>query len=136
VDWAKRLPNASGRVSLLLSGVAYGRQVGVAEYSYTLESMADSKGSRSSTTYHFVVTVVWLDVVYPPLAVESRGALSRLGRAVFGDNAAATGHDAFDRRYRVRTRDPSLARSLLGPALIAAHLAVRFLSGTWPKTSY
>jgi hypothetical protein len=53
------------------------------------------------------------------------GALSRLGRSMFGDNAAATGHAAFDRQFRVQTRHPALAHSLLGPALITEHLAGR-----------
>jgi len=42
---------------------------------------------------------------------------------MFGNNAAATGHDPFDRHFRVRTKDPAYARTLVGPALITAHLA-------------
>ncbi|MEV4400285.1 hypothetical protein [Nonomuraea sp. NPDC049607] len=124
-DWAARLPgrNHSG-VSLLVSGAVYGRLLGVAEYSYETSS-SNSDGSSDTTTHHYIVTAVRLDAQYPPIAVVHRGPLSRLGRTMFGDNAAATGHEAFDRQFRVETRNPALARALLGPALIAAHLAGR-----------
>lgn len=126
VQWASRLPGQHRRgVSLMVSGMAHGWHVGVAEYSYTTESMADSHGSRSTTTHYLLVTAVRLAASYPPIAVHPRGGLSRLGRTMFGDNAAATGHDAFDRQFRVRTKDPRLSRTLLGPALITEHLAGR-----------
>jgi hypothetical protein len=126
VDWATRLPGRERRgVSLLVSGMVHGWPVGVADYSYTTESMADSRGSRSTTTHYLIVTAIRLAAPYPPLAVQPRGGLSRLGRAMFGDNAAATGHDTFDRQFRVQTKDPALARTLLGPALITEHLAGR-----------
>jgi hypothetical protein len=125
VDWANRLPGGNRRgVSLLLSGRLHDRQVGVAEYSYTTESR-NSRGSTSTTTHHFIVVVVRLAAAYPPLAVESRGAFSRLGRAMFGDKATATGHDMFDRRFRVQARDPAYAHTMVGPALITEHLAGR-----------
>lgn len=126
VDWEARLPGQNRRgVSLLVHGMMHGRVVAVAEYSYTTESMSDSQGNRSTTTHYLIVTAVRLDVPYPPIAVESRGALSRLGRAMFGDNATAIGDDEFDRRFRVRTRSPAMAQNLLGPALVAEHLAGR-----------
>jgi hypothetical protein len=126
VEWASRLPGNTRRgVSLILSGTAYGWPVSVAEYSYTTESMSDSSGNRSTTTHHLIVTVVRLAVPYPPVAVQPRGALSRLGRAIFGDKAASTGHDDFDRQFRVQTKDPAASRALVGPALITEHLAGR-----------
>jgi hypothetical protein len=125
VDWAKRLPGQDRRgVSLLVSGWIRDWHVGVAEYSYSTTS-TDSRGSSSTTTYWYIVIAVRLTASYPPLAVHARGALSRLGRAMFGDNAEATGHDTFDRRFRVRTRDPAYARAMVGPALITEHLAGR-----------
>lgn len=125
VDWVKRLPGGNRRgVSLLVSGQLRHRHVGVAEYSYSTES-TDSRGSSSTTTYNFIVIAVRLTASYPPLAVEARGALSRLGRAMFGDKPAATGHDNFDRRFRVQTRDPAYAHTMVGPALITEHLAGR-----------
>jgi hypothetical protein len=112
-------------VSLILAATAYGRPVCVAEYSYTTESMTDSRGNRSTTTHHLIVTVVRLAASYAPVAVQPRGALSRLGRTIFGDNAASTGHQDFDRQFRVQTKDPATSRALVGPALIAEHLAGR-----------
>jgi hypothetical protein len=125
VDWTKWLPGRNGGgVSLLVSGRMRDWHVAVAEYSYSTSS-TDSRGSSSTTTYHYIVIAVRLTASYPPLAVQPRGGLSRLGRAMFGDNAKATGHDAFDRRFRVQSRDPAYAHTLVGPALIAEHLAGR-----------
>lgn len=135
-EWTSRLPGGNRRsVSLILSGTAYGRPVGVAEYTYTTESMTDSSGNRSTTTHHLIVTLVRLPVSYAPVAVQPRGALSRLGRAIFGDRAASTGHEDFDRQFRVQTKDPATSRALVGPALIAEHLAGRAppwsIGGAW-----
>lgn len=124
-EWAQRLPGGNRHgVSLLVSGWLRNRHVGVAEYSYTTESR-NSDGSRDTTTYRFIAIAVRLTASYPPLAVHARGALSRLGRAMFGDNATATGHGAFDRKFRVQARDPAYARTMVGPALITEHLAGR-----------
>ncbi|WP_117208582.1 hypothetical protein [Allorhizocola rhizosphaerae] len=125
IDWAQLPRGERSSVSLLLSTTMYGRHVSVAEYSYVTESMADSKGSRSTTTHRLIVAAVRFDAAYPPVAVEVRGAVSRFGRQVFGDNAAATGHDPFDRAFRIQTKDPQWARTLFGPTLIAEHLAGR-----------
>jgi hypothetical protein len=129
-SWEARMPGTYRRgVSLSVSGQLNGRPVSVAEYWYMTESTsAGSSGGvnqTSTTTHLLVVTAVRLPVRYPPIAVQPRGSLSRMGRAVFGDNAAATGHAEFDRRFRVRTKDPAAARALVGPALIADHLAGR-----------
>jgi len=91
LDWASRLPGQHRRgVSLMVSGTVRGWHVAVAEYSYTTESMADSRGSRSTTTHYLLVIAVRVTASYAPIAVHARGGLSRLGRAMFGDNAAAT----------------------------------------------
>jgi hypothetical protein len=125
VDWPQLPGSRRRRVSLLLSGTVGGWPVAVAEYSYETESMADSDGRRSTTTHRLVVTAVRLPVRHAAVAVEPRGAVSRLGRRLFGDGSAATGDEAFDRRFRVRAADPAAARWLVGPALIAEHLAGR-----------
>ena len=70
-----------------------------------------------------VVVVVRLGRPYPLIAVDSRGAFSKLGRKLFGDGQAATGNDEFDRRFRIATKEPAIARQVVGPQLIAAHLA-------------
>jgi hypothetical protein len=102
----------------------------VAEYSYTRRSTSTtrdadvSSSTRSdSTTYHFVVVVVRLPRPGPSMAVESRHALSRLGRALFGDRPTAIGNEEFDRAFRIDAEDPAAARRLVGPALAAEHVA-------------
>jgi hypothetical protein len=125
VEWTTRLPGRNKRgVSTLMSGMAYGWPASVAEYSYSTTS-TDSNGGTTTQHHHFIVAAVQLDEPYPPVAVELRGAMSRFGRTLFGANAAATGDDEFDREFRVKTRDPALARTLIGPALIDDHLAGR-----------
>jgi hypothetical protein len=125
VPWVARLPGHERcTVSLLVRGIVRGWPVGVAEYSHTVSS-SNQDGSTSRQTYSYLVTTVGLAQRYPPLAVEPRGALSRLGRALFGEGVAATGHDAFDRQFRIRTRHPVVARRVVGPDLIAEHLAGR-----------
>jgi hypothetical protein len=127
-EWQARLPSGRGQrhgVTLVVSGVVNGRPVSVAEYFYVTESMADSNGSRSTTTHHLIVTAIQLATGYPPIAVQPRRMLSRLGRAMFGADDTATGHKDFDRQFRVRTKRPALVRTLLGPALITEHLAGR-----------
>jgi hypothetical protein len=129
-SWEARVPGTYRRgISLVVSGQVNGRPVSVAEYWYITESTSAGGGTgvnnTSTTTHLMVVTAVRMPLRYPPIAVRARGSLSRLGRAVFGDNAAATGHAEFDRRFRVHTKDPAAARALVGPALIADHLADR-----------
>jgi hypothetical protein len=117
------LPGRNRRgVAQALSGTVRGRPVSVAEYAYTTTS-TDSENRSTSTTHRYVVVVVGLGRPYPWIAVESRGALSKLGRKLFGDGQAATGNDEFDRRFRVATKEPAVARQVVGPQLMAAHLA-------------
>lgn len=128
LEWTSRLPGRNRRgVSLMVTGSLGGWPVAVADYSYTTTSSTGtgSRSSTSSTTHHFVVTAVRLGAAYPPVAVQPRGALSRLGRSIFGDNSAATGNGEFDRQFRVQTKEPAYSRTLVGPALVNEHLAGR-----------
>lgn len=122
-NWAPLLPghNKQG-VTLALSGVVAGRTVSVAEYHYTTSS-TDAEGRSSSTTHHYVVVAMGLPRPYPPMSVAARGALSKLGRSLFGEGKAATGNAAFDERFKISTRYPDEARRVVGPRLMAAHLA-------------
>ena len=132
-DWTSRVPGRNRRgVSLMLSGVVEGYLVGVAEYSYTTTSTSTTRNadgssstSTSSTTYHYVVVVVRLPRPGPSIEVQPRHALSKLGRALFGDRPTALGHEPFDRAFRVSAKDPSAVRQLLGPALVDEHVAGR-----------
>jgi hypothetical protein len=129
-DWARRLPGQDRRgVELMLSGPLHGYHVSVADYTYvtTSTSMTDSHGTSStSRTYHrLVVVAVRLPWAAPAVGVAPRHALSRLGRAVFGEGATAIGNADFDKAFKVSTKDPVAARRLVGPALVAEHLAGR-----------
>jgi hypothetical protein len=133
VRWEVQLPTGDSHgVTLLVAGAVSGRHVSVAEYWYTTESTSTSTSasgsqttSKSTTTHHLLIVAIRLPTAHPPLAVAPRGPLSKLGRTIFGDSKAATGHDMFDRQFRVQTKDPAVARHLLGPALIGEHLAGR-----------
>jgi hypothetical protein len=131
--WTDRLPGRNRRgLSLVVRGSAHGYPVAVAEYSYatttttttpTTTPNGTGRTTTSTTTHHYVVTALGLGAAHPPTAVLARGAVSRLGRALFGERPTAVGHPEFDRRFRVRTDHPDVARSLLGPALVGEHLA-------------
>ncbi|MGB6205668.1 hypothetical protein [Mycobacterium sp.] len=124
IEWCSRLPGRNRRgVSQILSGTVDRWPVSVAEYSYTTTT-STGDGGTTTTTHHFIVTVVRLASSYAPVAVQPRGGISRMGRALVGDNAASTGDEDFDRQFRVKTQDPA-SRALVGPTLIAEHLAGR-----------
>jgi hypothetical protein len=132
-DWGARLPGHNRRgVSLMLSGVLGGYPVSVADYSYTHTTTSTTRNadgtsstSTSSTTYHFVVVVVRLGRPGPPVEVQPRHGLSKLGRALFGEAATAIGHEPFDSAFKISAKDPAAARHLVGPRLAAEHLAGR-----------
>ncbi|MCW6010565.1 hypothetical protein K1W54_39355 [Micromonospora sp. CPCC 205371] len=148
VEWMSRLPGTSQRrVTLALTGVLNGREVTVADYSYTRTSTSTTAGgdsgsrtSTSSTTHHLVVVVVSLPEPGPTLAVERRGGLSKLGRAIFGDKPTALGDEQFDSKFRLTGPDPDTIRRYVGPALAAEHIAGRVppwsLYGTQLLTYY
>ncbi len=124
-EWTTRMPGRNRRgVSLAMVGVQQGHQVSIAEYRYT-ETTTSSNNTTSSTTHHFVVVVVHLDRPGATIAVQSRGALSKLGRSIFGDRPTALGDERFDSQWRVSATDPATARGYLGPALVAEHIAGR-----------
>jgi hypothetical protein len=126
LEWCNQLPGHDRRgVSLILSGNVSGWPVSVADYSYVTTSSTGPDGATTRTRHRFIVTAVRLPGPYKPIAVQSRKGLSRVGRAIFGDGAAATGNEGFDRRFRVQTKDPATSRALIGPTLISEHLAER-----------
>ena len=130
-DWGSRLPGRNRRgVSLALSGVVGGYPVTVADYSYTETRTSTTHGaggtassSTRSTVHHFVVVVVRLPRPGPPIEVQPRHGLSKLGRAIFGDRATAIGYEPFDRAFRITAKDPAVVRQLVGPLLAGEHVA-------------
>jgi hypothetical protein len=131
VDWASRLPGRNKRgVSFALSASVGHHPVSVGEYSYTETHVSTSSNgaggtttSTTSHTHHFIVLVVRLARSYQPVAVQPRSGLSKFGRRLGKDDPNATGDDRFDRRFKVHTADPRYARQLIGPGLVAEHLA-------------
>jgi hypothetical protein len=131
VDWASRLPGRNKKgVSLALSATIGRHPVSVGEYSYTeshISSAPDGAGGTTTTTtsqtHQYIVTVVRLAQSYHPIAVQPRKAMSRLGRRLGKDDPNATGNDRFDRQFKVHADDMAYARHLVGPALVAEHVA-------------
>lgn len=130
VDWGARLPGGARRgVSVTISGVVRGRRVSIGEYTVTdtqVTTVTDGAGgtstSTTSNTHHYTVAVALLTRPMPNTAVEQRGGLSRLTRAVMGPGDYATGNPAFDRVFRIRTESPPSIRTWCSPALLDAHL--------------
>jgi hypothetical protein len=131
VDWPERLPGRNRRgMSLVLSGAIAGRPVAVGNYTYTTTSTSTTTGpngviSTTTTTHNhdFTVAVTWVAQPTPTVTLHQRGAVSRLGRRLFGESAGATGHEEFDRRFRIESPTPDAARALFGPLLVAETLA-------------
>ena len=126
VDWGQRMPGHNKRgVTLALSGGLAGRSVTIAEYYYSRTSTTSSGNGYSTETtrtYRYVLLVVRLARPGPTMAVVERGALSRFGRILFGDNATAVGQPDFDRTYRVVTKD---RMAMLAPTLVQEHVQGR-----------
>ncbi|MFG2011744.1 hypothetical protein ACGFNF_22030 [Micromonospora sp. NPDC048868] len=126
ITWTDRVPGRNRRgVRFALTGTLHGRPVCVAEYAYTeTHSSTGADGNQTTTTHThtYVVCSVWLRRSFPALAVGPRHAFSKLGRALFGSDTYATGHEEFDRQWRVAAAAPG-QQALVGPTLIAAHLA-------------
>ncbi|MBO4209969.1 hypothetical protein [Micromonospora echinofusca] len=126
VDWTDRVPGRNRRgVRFAMTGILHGRPVEVAEYAYTTShTTTDANGSSQTTshTHPYVVCSVLLRRPFPQLAVVPRDLLSKLGRALSGSYPEAIGVEAFDRQWRLVADSPA-ERALVGPALVAAHLA-------------
>ncbi|MFX0574798.1 hypothetical protein [Nocardia nepalensis] len=120
--WISRLPGGRReRIGVMMTGKIGGRWVTVADYSYQTTS---SSGDTTTThTHHFIAVVVLLDRPLPPTAVHTRGAISKLGRSMFGDSPNATGDEWFDAQFRIATADPDYGRWLVGKPLRDAHVA-------------
>ncbi|MEV6925859.1 hypothetical protein AB0M46_15365 [Dactylosporangium sp. NPDC051485] len=129
VDWWRRLPGRNRRgVTLALTGLVGGRTVSIAEYSHTTTTTTpgpDGVGTTSPSTHRYVVYLVRLRQALPGLAVHRRGAVSRFGRALFGDRPTALGHEPFDRAYRISAERPDVVPAVFRRDLVAEHVAGR-----------
>jgi hypothetical protein len=130
VHWGARLPGGNRRgVTVAVSGAVSGRPVSVAEYVATVaqttsapDGMGGTTTSTTTTTHHYTAAVAALSRPMPYVAVERRGRVSRLARAVLGPGETASGNADFDRAFRIRTAEPAGVRRWCTPALIDAHL--------------
>ncbi|WP_431970789.1 hypothetical protein [Nocardia sp. bgisy134] len=121
-SWTARLPGHDPEgLGVTLTGELGGRQVTVADYCF--QTNAWTGEIVSTTTHRYVVVAMLLERPYPPVAVVDVAALSQPGSALFCDAPITTGHREFDDRFRVMAVDANYARLLVGPPVIAAHLA-------------
>lgn len=118
VRWTERLPaRRSDGVTMLFAGQRGGRTVGLAEYVYHVTTQS------GTSTYRFLVCVVTVEGSYPPIEVVERSGGSQLWRWLTGPADTEIGVPEFDERYRIASESPEVARQVVGPALVAAHVA-------------
>ena len=94
-----------------------------AEYQYT--TTTGTSETSTTTTHHYVLYVARLRQQWPAVAVQHRGAVSRFGRALFGDRATAIGYEPFDSAYRISADRPEAARAIFRRGLVDEHVAGR-----------
>jgi hypothetical protein len=83
------------------------------DYSYK-EDSTDSKGNRTTSTYHFAIVAMGMPCALPGLHVGPEGLLSRLGQALGMQDIELESED-FNRTFRVRCPDPKFATDILTP---------------------
>ena len=93
------------------------------DYSYETHS-SDSKGGRSTTVHRFAVCCLGLRAPLPSLELTPESVLTRAAGLLGADDIELESED-FNRRYRVRARDPKFAYDVLNPRTMTALLARR-----------
>lgn len=102
------------RARNVLSGQEAGRPFTAFDYSYETHSTS-SKGQRTTTTHRFGVCVVPLPAALGRVEVLPEDALTRVAGAVGLMPDLDLESEDFNRRFRVRARDPKLASDVLTP---------------------
>lgn len=105
----------------VLRGRHAGAEMVAFDYSYKT-STTDSKGNRSTTTYRYAICALQLPAFLPSLEITPESALTRLAGAIGFDDVDLESED-FNRRFRVKARDPKLASDVLSPRTMEALLA-------------
>ena len=105
----------------VVTGEAGGRPMVAFDYSYK-EDSTDSKGNRSTSTYHFAILALAMPCALPELHLGPEGVFSRLGN-VLGMQDIELESEDFNRRFRVRCPDPKLASDVLTPRTMEMLLA-------------
>jgi hypothetical protein len=90
------------------------------DYSYETHS-TDSKGNRTTTTHRYAVCALQLPAPLPLLELSPETVLTRVAGALGVSDIELESED-FNRRYRVRARDPKFAYDVLNPRTMQALL--------------
>jgi hypothetical protein len=85
--------------------------------------MINNQPQTMTATKRYLVCVVDVGGSYPAIEVVERSSGSKLWRWLTGPKDTEIGVPEFDERYRIATESPDVARQLIGPALIQAHVA-------------
>jgi hypothetical protein len=105
----------------ILQGTHAGRPMIAFDYIYDTHS-TDSKGHTTTTTHRFAICAVQLPAPLPMLQLSPESVLSRMANAVGLADIELESED-FNRRYRVKARDPKFAYDVLNPRTMEALLA-------------
>jgi hypothetical protein len=118
IDWSGRVRDGfTGPVAFALYGVVAGRPVAIAE------CFLSKQNSAKQEPEPFVLLMAGLREPVPAVAVHRRLDWERTERRLALDRPTFVGDDVFDQEYRVVAPDSAAARAVVGPALIAAHVA-------------
>ena len=109
------------RARNILAGPYAGTTMVAFDYSYQTHS-TDSKGNRQTTTHRYAACVLQLKAPLPGLELTPESALTRFAGAVGFTDIQLESED-FNRRYRVKARDPKFAYDVLNPRTMQALLA-------------
>lgn len=112
------------RARNVLTGQESGRPFTAFDYSYVTHS-TDSKGKRSSTTHRFAVCVVPMPAYLGTVEVRPEDLFTRAAGAVGLVHDIDLESEDFNRRFRVRARDPKLASDILSPRTMQYLLSVQ-----------
>ena len=106
----------------ILQGTWNGLPMVAFDYSYETHSTS-SKGGRTTTVHPFAVCAVQLRAPLPMLQLTPESMLTRVADALGAQDIELESED-FNRRYRVKARDPKFAYDVLNPRTMQALLGV------------
>jgi hypothetical protein len=105
------------RAGNVLTGLVDGHPMIAFDYEFK-EDSTDSKGNRTTTTYHYAICALGMPCALPELHVGPEGVFSRLGHVLGMEDIELESED-FNRHFRVRCPDAKLATDVLTPRTMA-----------------
>ncbi len=126
-SWCQRFVGApfdqgdNRRATNILTGPYAGSTMVAFDYRFQTHS-TDSKGNRTTSTHRYGVCALALRAPLPGLELTPESALTRIAGHLGLDDLELESED-FNRRYRVKARDPKFAYDVLHPRTMAALLA-------------